>query len=274
MNLMNNKLGDDSKIWIIGDSFTGMGANENSWQYILYKNFVGMHIYVSSKGSRDVQTIFDIFLKNLYKINPNDFVILMFPTLTRFRLPLEYKHIDVEWSSDLVRDKIGDVHTTSFIGNSAYTSQVSSIPPKNEEEEFNRRQFLLEWPLNHLNPSMFEPNPNDKEQNFANITQLINSSKVMIDNWNAILKSIQSYVPFKLLYYSWANELDASIVNTKSVLTNELGMWKTLNDEYNETNGQFGKKDDVHWSESMNIEFAENIIKSYPQYFSYGSKDI
>jgi hypothetical protein len=275
MNLMNKKSGDDSKIWIIGDSFTGMGANEDSWQYLLYKKFTGRHIYVSSKGSRDVQTIFDIFLQNLYKMNSNDFVILLFPTLTRFRLPLEYSHIDVEWSSDLVRDKIGGVHMNSFIGNSAYTSQVSSIPAKNEKEEFHRRQFTLEWPLNHLNPNIFQANPNDKEQNFANITQLINSSKVMINNWNGILKSIQSYVPFKLLYYSWANELDSSVVNTRSVLTNQLGIWETLNDEYNKTNGQSGRKDDVHWSRDMNIKFAEHIIKSYPQYFSYDiTKDI
>ena len=67
MELKNKKGGDDSKLWIIGDSFTGMGAYHNSWQYLLYEKFKGKHIYISSRGSRDIQTIFDIFLQNLYK---------------------------------------------------------------------------------------------------------------------------------------------------------------------------------------------------------------
>ena len=273
MELKNKKGGDDSKLWIIGDSFTGMGAYHNSWQYLLYEKFKGKHIYVSSRGSRDIQTIFDIFLQNLYKINPNDFVILMLPTLTRFRLPLVHPFIDVEWSNDLVANKINGIHMNSFIGNSAYASQASDIPSIGKEE-MHKKQFTLEWPLNHLNPNIFEPNTSDKEQNFANIMQMINSSKVFANNWNSILKSTQSYVPFKLVYYSWANELDSSIVNTRSVLTNQLGIWETLNDEYNKTNGQSGRKDDVHWSRDMNIKFAEHIIKNYPQYFSYGDKDI
>jgi hypothetical protein len=273
MELMNKESGNDSKLWIIGDSFTGMGAEQYSWQYLLYKNFIGKHIYVSSKGSRDVQTIFDIFLQNLYKITPNDFVILLFPTLTRFRLPLENPQIDVEWSSDLGKDKEYGVNMNSFIGNSAYSSNVSSTPPQGQEE-FHKQQFTLEWPLNHIPAHIFQPNPTDMEPNFANIMQLINSSNAYINNWNTILKSINTFVSFKLLYYSWANELDSSVVNTKSVVTNQLGMWETLHNEYEKTNGESGKKNDVHWSMDMNIKFAENIINSYPQYFSYGTKNI
>lgn len=274
MELKNKKGGDDSKLWIIGDSFTGMGAYHNSWQYLIYQHFKGKHIYISSRGSRDIQTIFDIFLQNLYKIKPNDFVILMFPTLTRFRLPLEHPYIDVEWSNDLETDKIYGINMNSFIGNSAYVSQASDIPHPTEDIEFVKKQYTLEWPLNHLNPNIFEPNPPDKEQNFANITQLINSSNVLINNWNKTLKSISTFVPFKLLYYSWANELDTSIVNTRSIITNKLDMWYTLHDEYTQTNGRFGKKNDVHWSKDMNIKFAEYIIKNYSEYFSYGDKDI
>jgi hypothetical protein len=79
-------------------------------------------------------------------------------------------------------------------------------------------------------------------------------------------------VPFKLLYYSWENELDSSIVNTKDVITKDLGIWETLEDVYHNTNGERGDKADGHWSENMNIKFAEHIIKSYPQYFDYESK--
>ena len=273
MHLKNKEFGDDSKLWIIGDSFTGMNAYDNSWQYLIYQQFKGKHIYVSSRGSRDIQTIFDIFLENLYKIKPNDFVILMFPTLTRFRLPLEHPYIDVEWSNDLVADKKYGIHMNSFIGDSAYVSHFPDNPHIDKEES-HKKQSTLEWPLNDINPNMFKPNPTDKEPNFGNISQMINASKVFANNWNSILKSVQSYVPFNLVYYSWANELDASIVNTRNVIINELGIWETLRDEYIKTNGEFGIKNDRHWSKDMNIKFAEHIIKSYSEYFSYGDKDI
>ena len=66
--------------------------------------------------------------------------------------------------------------------------------------------------------------------------------------------------------------MDSSIVNTRDVITDELGIWETLHDVWNNTNGERGDKTDVHWSEDMNIKFAEHIIKSYPQYFDYESK--
>jgi len=64
------------------------------------------------------------------------------------------------------------------------------------------------------------------------------------------------------------------VVNTKDVITDKLGIWETLKGVWNKTNGKIGNKTDLHWSEDMNIRFAEDIIKSYPEYFSYESKNI
>jgi hypothetical protein len=128
--------------------------------------------------------------------------------------------------------------------------------------------------LNQIDPKIFVPNDNINSPNLANIMNLINSSKTMNDNWNSILKSIKSYVQFKLLYYSWTNELDPSVVNTKDVIIDKLGIWETIRGVWNKTNGVQGDKNDLHWSEDMNIKFAEDIIKSYPQYFRYVSKII
>lgn len=265
--------GTDAKLWIIGDSFTGMLGWDQAWQYKLYTNFVGKHMYVSSRGSRDTQTIFDIFLKNLHKIKPNDFVILFFPTLSRFRLPLETPYIDVEWSSNRDEDIEVEDNMNNMIGNSAYSSNVNEIAPVGQEE-LHKKQFTLEWPLNHMPPHIFQPNPSDETPNFGNITQMIHASKAYADNWNVILKSIQQYVPFELIYCSWANELDSSVVNTKNVIKNQCGIWYTLHDEFMETNGEFGKKDDIHWSNKMSDVFSKYIMKSYPQYFNYESKTI
>ena len=50
MELKNKKGGDDSKLWIIGDSFTGMGAYHNSWQYLLYEKCTSSSLLTNIKN--------------------------------------------------------------------------------------------------------------------------------------------------------------------------------------------------------------------------------
>lgn len=253
------------KLWIIGDSFTG--TYPNAWTFTICKKFIGEHYYVSSRGSRDIQTIFDIFLHKLHKIQPNDIVILFLPTLSRFRLPLETPYIDVEWSDDLSPNKISDLNMNSMIGNSAYTSIAKDIPSIGDEE-WHKKQFTLEWPLNYINPKIFEPNPIDEEPNFGNISQMINASKASVNNWNRILKSVQSYVPFKLLCYSWTDEYHSDCVIGRSEITSNLGFWESLNDIWKETNGEHGIQGDHHWSTRMHESFADYIIQTNSEYFN------
>ena len=253
------------KIWIIGDSFTMIDTGrygKNSWPELCINNFKGDNCYLTSVASRDIQTIFDIFLENLYRIKQDDFVILMLPTLTRFRLPLANSFVNVSKSN--INHEF--YNTNSMIGGVQYAAQMK------EPNMPDKERFRLEWPLSEIDPMTFQPSENPKTPNLANIMQMINASKAFVDNWNSILKSIQSYVPFKLVYYSWENELDSSIVNTKDKITDELGIWETFQDVWNNTNGESGDKGDGHWTELMNIKFAEHIIKSYPQYFDYESK--
>jgi hypothetical protein len=266
---MNKKtIGTEQKLWIIGDSFAGLSFGHNSWQWYLYEGFAGKNMYVSSKGSRDIQTIFDIFLQNIHKINSNDVVILFLPSLIRFRLPLNQPYDDVELCSDP-----GHKATCGFIGNEQYKSNRKNTTTTAEEIDIQNK-FRLESPLDELDLETFDPQLyyTNNILNFANITQMISSSKVFSDNWNMILKSIQLYVPFKLIYYSWADELDSSIVNNRDVITKNLNMWTTLANEYENSNGQFGVEGDAHWNSTMHKAFAEHIIKSYPQYFSYEPK--
>jgi hypothetical protein len=255
----------DKKLWIIGDSFTMIDTGrygQNSWPELCINNFKGDNHYLSSVASRDIQTIFDIFLENLYRINTDDFVILMLPALTRFRLPLANAFVNVSKSN--IHHK--SYNTNSMISGVQYAAQMK------ESDVVGKDRYMLEWPLSEIDPMVFQPNEDMRYPNLANIMQMVNSSKVFSDNWNSILKSVQSYVPFKLLYYSWENELDSSIVNTKDVITNQLGIWETLQNVWENTNGNVGDKRDGHWSEDMNIKFAEHIIKSYPEYFNYEPK--
>ena len=263
----------DGKLWIIGDSFTMRDSGrygENSWVEICSKSFKDGNYYVSSMGSRDIQTIFDIFLENLYKIKPNDFVILMLPTLTRFRLPLAKPYVDCVYTSEFLKCPEKHSNFNSMIGDIMYTATTNAITSRNLDNEKR-----LEWPLTEIDPNVFQPNENLNEPpTMGNIMEMINASNVFTNNWNSILKSIQLYVPFKLLYYSWTNELDPLVVSTKNVITDELGIWETLKDVWIKTNGEAGDIGDSHWSTDMNIKFAEHIIKSYPQYFDYESKII
>ena len=268
----------NGKLWIIGDSFTMIDNDtygNNSWPEICSKTFKDGNYYVSSMGSRDIQTVFDIFLENLHKIKPNDFVILMLPTLTRFRLPLANPYVDCTYTSDIRPDGTPiQTNFNSMIGNRMYTGRMYTGEKNTITSSNLTNENVLECPLNKIDPKIFVPNDDIRYPNLADIMNLINSSKVMAYNWNSILKSIQSYVSFKLIYYSWTNELDPLVVNTRDVITDRLGVWETLKGIWNKTNGEQGDKNDLHWSEDMNIRFAEDIIKSYPQYFDYESKII
>ncbi len=255
----------NQKLWIFGDSFTEI-RGEYPWQEILHKNFLGKDVYASGKGSRDVQTVFDIFLQKLQFIKPDDFVIIFFPSLIRFRLPLEKPYVDVAFSNKINDDLQDETNKYSMIGNPVYVSIMSDVSGDTEMERM-KNEIKLEYPLNQIEHMEFAGNPPDKKPNFANITEFINTSKASVNNWNTILKSIQSYVPFKLLYYSWIDELDSNIVDTKKVITNDLGMWHTFKDEYIETLGKSGQPHNVHWSDKMSQAFAMNIIKKYPEYF-------
>ena len=193
----------------------------------------------------------------------------MLPTLIRFRLPLANPYINVVYSN--INHEF--YNTNSMIGGTVYPMQIQATPPENEKEK-HTNFYTLEWPLSEIDPMEFQPIKNQKIPNFANIMQMINSSKVFADNWNKILKSIQLYVPFKLIYYSWADELDSSIVNTRDIITKNLNMWTSLHDEYESSDGKTGQKNDFHWNSKMHKVFAEHVIKSYPQYFGYEPKII
>ena len=243
----------DRKLWIIGDSFTGMYPD--NWMQEIIKYFDGDDWYVSSNGGRDVQTIIDILLRNLKSIKKDDFVILFLPTCKRGRLPLKTPTMDVEWSKTLIEMKDKLQHVNYFIGHQNY----------NDGQDYK----TLEEPLTGISDKDLA-NPNFHIN--YNLMEIVNSSIATKKNYEEIIKSLKAYLPFELLICSWTDELDIPEVFTHTKIKEALGFWETQSMLFYKTNGKEGIRGDAHWIPKMHKAFAEHIIKSYPQYFGYESK--
>jgi len=232
----------DGKLWIIGDSFTGTSNGKSAWVDIVTKKFKGKGHYVSSRGSRDFQTILDIFLRNLQNIKEEDFVILVMPTLVRTRLPLQTPINDVEISNFINKQKTFDY----FIGTHSYSEKMEC--------------YRLEEPLVKISESELNKQ--------CGIWSIVNSSISSKNNYLEILKSLKEYLPFEMFIWSWENEIDSDLIVCKNQITETIGYWHTLSDLYKETNGENGKIDDVHFSPKMHKAFAEYVIVKFPQFFN------
>jgi hypothetical protein len=258
----------DSTLWIFGDSFAESRHENDSWTYLLHKEFIGKQLFVSGQGSRDIQTIIDIFLKNLHKIKENDFVILMLPVLFRFRLPLQTPRKRIEHSNPKEHN-----YDNLFIGNNLYDSigELKKIKDDSFENMHKYNSLKLESPLCYADPRVFRLEDHDINKaklNIASVIGIINSSKAVLRNYNEILSSFKNYFPFKIKIYSWENELDDSIVDTKNIITNKCNLWHTMEEDFIETNGESGLKGDGHWSKKMDKAFANMVIKENPKYFN------
>lgn len=238
----------DNKLWIFGDSFANAGdkkKGELHWTQIVCNKFKGKEYQVSSKGSRDFQTILDIFLRNLKNISKDDFVILIIPSLGRVRLPLNKPTIDIEISSNKESNWI-ESNIDYFMGHASY---------RNESKD-----NLLESPLTGIDEFVLR----EKLQ----ITSVINDSNASKNNYLEIIESLKSYLPFEIFIWSWDNEIESELVLNKKQITDIIGYWHTLRNLYEETNGECGKMGDAHFSPKMHSAFAEYLINKFPQYFN------
>lgn len=232
----------NNKLWIIGDSFAD--DSDDCWTKIISNNFKGK-TYISTKGSRDFQTILDIFLKNLKNISADDFVILIIPTLIRVRLPLENPTktiipIPIESNFETGYDY--------FIGANSYSK--------------NSSECRLESPLCDLDEFILTSELNNT------ISSITNSSEASKKNYLEILKCLNEYLPFKIFIWSWTDEFDSDLIMTKSKIKEKIGFWETINDEWIATNGKNGIKGDNHWSTKMHKAFADYLIVKFSQYFN------
>lgn len=249
-----------SKLWIIGDSFTGCSPDgKSAWTEIVTKKFKGKNHHVSSKGSRDVQTIIDIFLRNLKDIKTEDFVILFLPTTVRYRLPRIEPIIDVEMNDTLTTFEQKKYHL-EFFSHLKFSDGDKSVL----EYPLGLIDEIKHW--NQSTPSYLKSG----EINFtyADVLSIIAGSDAMKNNLNEILFSFKNYFPFNMAFFSWTDEYDENTVIGKKELTNEIGFWHTLRDLYEETNGEQGSRGDSHFSPKMHNAFADYVISKFPQFFN------
>lgn len=238
----------DNKLWIFGDSFANSGdrtKGEIHWTQIVCDKFKGKEYQVSSKGSRDFQTILDIFLRNLKNISKDDFVILIIPSLGRVRLPLKTPIVDIELSNNKEPNWI-ESNIDYFMGQASYRNQS----PKCE----------LESPLTGIDEFIL----NEKIE----ITSIINDSNASKNNYLEIIQSLKSYLPFEIFVWTWDNQIESEFVLNRKQITEIIGYWHTLRDLYEETNGECGKFGDAHFSPKMHKAFADYLIIKFPQFFN------
>ena len=228
-----------SKLWIIGDSFTSCGTG--FWVEILAERFKSDRFYISSRPSRDFQTILDIFLRNLKHISKDDFVILVVPFLGRTRLPLKTPMLDVWCSSPDNTSEPLDY----FIGASSYRRDEFS--PKLEE------------------PLTYKPETEIDKQ--SELWSIVNSSLSAKENYTQILQSLKQSLPFQMYIFSWLDDIQSPIVETKSQITQGIGYWHTLYDEWEETNGVSGSEGDAHFSLKMHLGFADYLTNKFSEWF-------
>ena len=234
------------KLWIIGDSFASCGdttKGEINWTQIVSNKFKGKEYQVSSRASRDFQTILDIFLRNLKNISKDDFVILIVPSLGRVRLPLQTPKLDVVLTN---RENEMECNVDYFMGQSSYIN--------------NHPSCELEPPLTDIDKySLIEK---------IEISSIINASNASKNNYLEIIESLKSYLPFEIFVWSWDSEIESELVLNKQQITQIIGYWHTFNDLYEETNHVEGQRGDAHFSPKMHKAFADYIIVNFPQFFN------
>ena len=102
----------------------------------------------------------------------------------------------------------------------------------------------------------------------SNLFRIVNASKASTNNFSEIIESLTSFVQFPLIVFSWTDEYHSKSVIGRSEITSILGFWESLNDEWQKTNGENGKRGDFHWSTRMHESFANYIIETNPEYFN------
>jgi hypothetical protein len=262
-----------SDLWIFGDSFAEGNADVNYWTDILIENFNGENRYLNSCPGRDVQTIMDLFYKNLHNISDTSLVIIFLPTVARLRYPKKEKHfndfLETGWQK-----RLGDDTPHNF-KEYFLASPYMDYPNGNAREELD---FPFDkFDLNKLdNTNLITYNYKNEQERFSeaidgiscmDFARLLNTNKATLDNWNDIFNSMKRAFPFKVLFYSWTDEYDIESVLTRKAITNLVGYWHTQHDDFRDTHGSSGILNDEHFSLKMHKGFADLVMLMNKTYF-------
>ena len=223
-----------NRIVIIGDSFA---SGNLSWFYgsFLEKWLPGFEVIRDAGSSRDSQTITEQWIKFLPHLDGNDFLIVVFPFLGRTRLPLKEEYWD--------RIQIGDgIVSGRFLGTNSF----------NRESELHELEFFENSYSSDQLLEMLEPQ------------KIINSTRAAEENFFEIVKSLKKITIPKSYVFTWIeSDSESKNIDDRRDVTRKIGIWKTLHDDFIESNGKSGLEYDLHWSPKTHLAFAKFIVEEF-----------
>jgi hypothetical protein len=232
-----------NRIFIIGDSFCDFHPNNKldfeeksdlhiKWNQWLTWEYPNIEVINDAFVSRDVQTILDNWIKLIPHLKEDDFLILCIPSYFRQRVPLAFKDWQRnEWSGGNITNRFVTHH-------SWYTTDSEKL---------------------YIGDEIVEKNVVDTHMQFF---EMLNHSKSVSSNYKELIDSLYKITPSNKYLFSWDDLSPTSdYIDTKTILTNKMEMWTTLDDLYNETNGKYGYKGDLHWDYKTEKQFFKLIKK-------------
>lgn len=230
-----------NKIFIIGDSFCNDfywitppdGIEKCFWVDDLKSKFTNYDFILSGQGSRDIQTILEIWIRIMKDLNENDIVIICLPYFRRTRLPLSEKNY--------LETKYGDITLyTRFTGTPNYDNRHDSLEFWGKENEW---KFYLEK---------------------LQYQEVINTTYAYQKTTIEVIESLYFLTKSKKYIFSWDDmDVKSDVIEDKSVITNNVGFWETNQDDYHNTHGKCGQLGDLHWSHKMQKLFSNYIINKF-----------
>ena len=229
------------KIYVIADSF-GTPAdwvkpreheNTHFWARDLQTKLPDYEVIINAKGSRDIQTIIDTWVRTLKYAKPDDYFIICLPYFRRTRLPFDQE--------SYIHDRHGEYDiTTRFVGTPSYDDRFEVL-------EFWGKQYHWKY---------FE----EKLQ----VQEIINTTKANQLNTIEIIEALVEFTKIKTYIFSWdVMDIKSKYIEDKEILTQNIGFWETHFDVFVESGGKFGLEGDLHWSHKMQKHFGEYVFEKF-----------
>jgi len=232
------------RLFVIGDSFTVPCRYTKGWDDSVFwierlRDLLKLNdvdIIVDGLANRDVQTILDNWIKLIPYLNQNDRLVICLPYFRRTRVSVEESH----WYKSYRPYPKGIKIINRYIGPQMYNPTHISL-------EFWKKELKQEELMKMM-------------QN----QEIINSTTSSQLNQIEVVESLIKLTPCDNFIFTWDTmEHQVEFIKDKSFLTKEIGFWQTLNDQWYETNGEIGQKNDFHWGSEFNIKFADYLFLKF-----------
>ena len=263
-------------LWGIGDSFmdTMFDSSVQFWFNILLaklnstnngdQHWEDLDYYRDSDGSRDLQTILDIFFQNTYRMKDDDIVFIIIPDV-RWRIPLLLHKPDYP-DDELEKNKLA---TKYFTYNNACNYERGVIKLGYDNSIYLDKH--LDYFYNEKDVNKFGLKHTSSPVNQYNV--LAQDAPSVKENYIRILQSIKKTFPFKVIFLSWCDYLQDDIIWGRKYLTKKIGFWDTIGDAYKRGDKEVelhceccdGNIHDLtgdgHWSPKMQIAVGKFLAR-------------